>query len=417
MRAVCWNGKNDMRVETVPDPEILNERDAIVKITSTAICGSDLHLYNAFIPTIKKGDILGHEFMGEVVETGRGVKNLKVGDRVVVPFTISCGECFFCKKELWSLCDNSNTNAWIAEKMMGYSPAGLFGYTHMLGGYAGGQAEYARVPFADVGPLKVPDGIEDEKVLFLSDIFPTGYFAADNCDIEPGDTVAIWGCGPVGQFAIQSAWMLGAGRVIAIDRFPERLQLAQSWGRAEVINYEEVDSVLDVLKDMTGGLGPDRCIDAVGMEAHGTTLDAKYDKAKQTMRLETDRPHVLREAIMACRKGGTLSIVGVYSGFVDKIPMGAAMNKGLTFKMGQTHMHRYMKPLLERVLNGEIDPSRVISHRLGIDEAPWGYKTFCDKEDDCIKVVLKPDFDGRGHRQHPHHRHGTNGGNGAEYDA
>lgn len=394
MRAVCWNGKTDMRVETVPDPEILNPRDAIVKITATAICGSDLHLYNGYMPTLKKGDILGHEFMGEVVELGREVKNLKVGDRVVVPFTISCGQCFFCKKELWSLCDNTNPNAWMAEKLMGYSPAGLFGYTHMMGGYAGGQAEYTRVPFADVGPLKIPGGIEDEKVLFLSDIFPTGYFAADNCDIEPGDTVAVWGCGPVGQFAIQSAWMLGAGRVIAIDRFPERLLLAQTWGRAEVIDYEEVDSVIDVLKDMTGGLGPDRCIDAVGMEAHGTTLDARYDKVKQTLRLETDRPHVLREAILACRKGGTLSIVGVYGGFIDKVPMGAAMNKGLTFKMGQTHMHRYMKPLLERILNGEIDPSRVITHRLGIDDAPWGYKTFCDKEDDCIKVVLKPDGNG-----------------------
>jgi len=419
MRAVCWNGKYDMRVETVPDPEILNPRDAIVKITSTAICGSDLHLYDGYMPTLKKGDILGHEFMGEVVETGREIKNLKVGDRVVVPFTISCGNCFFCKKELWSLCDNTNPNAWMAEKLMGYTPAGLFGYTHMLGGYAGGQAEYARVPYADVGPLKVPDGIEDEKVLFLSDIFPTGYFAAENCDIEPGDTVAVWGCGPVGQFAIQSAWMLGAGRVIAIDRFPERLLLAKTWGRAEVIDYEEVDSVLDVLKDMTGGLGPDRCIDAVGMEAHGTTLDAKYDKVKQTMRLETDRPHVLREAIMACRKGGTLSIVGVYGGFLDKVPMGAAMNKGLTFKMGQTHMHRYMKPLLERILNGEIDPSRVITHRLDIDEAPWGYKTFRDKEDDCIKIVLKPFADGNGHSHlhHHHHNHGPNGGNGGEYDA
>ena len=417
MRAVCWNGKTDMRVETVPDPEILNARDAIVRITSTAICGSDLHLYNGFMPSLKKGDILGHEFMGEVVETGREVKNLKVGDRVVVPFTICCGQCFYCKKELWSLCDNTNPNAWMAEKLMGYSPAGLFGYTHMLGGYAGGQAEYARVPYADVGPLKVPDGIEDEKVLFLSDIFPTGYFAAENCDIEPGDTVAIWGCGPVGQFAIHSAWMLGAGRVIAIDRFPERLELAQSWGRAEVINYEEVDSVLDVLKDMTGGVGPDRCIDAVGMEAHGVTLDAKYDKVKQTMRLETDRPHALREAIMACRKGGSVSIIGVYGGFLDKVPMGAAMNKGLTFKMGQTHMLRYMKPLLDRILNGEIDPSRLITHRLDIDDAPWGYKTFRDKQDDCIKVVLKPFGNGNGHAHHHHHHgHGPNG-NGGDYIA
>jgi threonine dehydrogenase-like Zn-dependent dehydrogenase len=413
MKAVCWNGKTDMRVETVPDPEILNPRDAIVKITSTAICGSDLHLYDGYIPTMKKGDILGHEFMGEVVELGHSVKNLKIGDRVVVPFTISCGNCFFCKREMFSLCDNSNPNAWIAEKMMGHSPAALYGYSHMTGGYAGGQAEYARVPFADVGPLKVPDGMDDEKALFLSDIFPTGYMAAENCNIQPGDTVAIWGCGPVAQFAIQSAWMLGAGRVIAIDRVPERLLLAQTWGRAEVIDYEEVDSVLDTLKDMTGGLGPDCCIDAVGMEAHGTTLDAKYDKLKQSAKLTFDRVHVLREAIMACRKGGTLSVAGVYGGFVDKIPMGAAFNKGLTFKMGQTHVQKYMRPLLERVEKGEIDPSRVITHRLDIDDAPWGYKTFRDKEDNCIKIVLKPDGNGHfhAHGSHGHsHSHGANGG-------
>jgi threonine dehydrogenase-like Zn-dependent dehydrogenase len=412
MKAVCWNGKTDMRVETVPDPEILNPRDAIVKITSTAICGSDLHLYDGYIPTLKKGDILGHEFMGEIVELGREVKNLKIGDRVVVPFTISCGNCFFCRKELYSLCDNSNPNSWIAEKMMGHSPAGLYGYAHMTGGYAGGQAEYARVPFADIGPLKVPDGLDDEKVLFLSDIFPTGYMAAENCQIQPGDTVAIWGCGPVGQFAIHSAWMLGASRVIAIDRVPERLLLAQTWGRAETIDYEEVDSVLDVLKDMTGGFGPDACIDAVGMEAHGTTLDAKVDKTKQNLKLTFDRAHVLREAIMACRKGGTVSIPGVYGGFVDKFPMGAAMNKGLTLKMGQTHMHRYMRPLLERVEKGEIDPSRLITHRLGLDDAPWGYKTFRDKEDSCIKVVLKPD--GNGHFHAHGHSHGPNG-NGLEH--
>jgi len=416
MRAVCWNGKTDMRVETVPDPEILNPRDAIVKITSTAICGSDLHLYDGYIPTLKKGDILGHEFMGEVVELGRGLRNkdLKIGDRVVVPFTISCGSCFFCKREMFSLCDNSNPNAWIAEKMMGHSPAALYGYSHMTGGYAGGQAEYARVPFADVGPLKVPDGMEDDKALFLSDIFPTGYMAAENCNIQPGDTVAVWGCGPVAQFAIQSAWMLGAGRVIAIDRVPERLQLAKTWGRAEVIDYEEVDSVLDTLKDMTGGLGPDCCIDAVGMEAHGTTLDAKYDKLKQTAKLTFDRVHVLREAIMACRKGGTLSIAGVYGGFVDKIPMGAAFNKGLTFKMGQTHVQKYMRPLLERVEKGEIDPSRVITHRLDLDDAPWGYKTFRDKEDDCIKIVMKPGeaLHAHGHSHGPkghRHSHGPNG--------
>ncbi len=406
MRAVCWNGKTDMRVETVPDPEILNPRDAIVKITSTAICGSDLHLYDGYIPTMKKGDILGHEFMGEVVELGREVRNLKIGDRVVVPFTISCGSCFFCKKGLFSLCDNTNPNSWMAEKLMGHSPCGIFGYSHMLGGYAGGQAEYARVPFADIGPLKVPDGLEDEKVLFLSDIFPTGYMAAENCQIEPGDTVAIWGCGPVGQFAIQSAWMLGAGRVIAIDRFPERLAMAKSWGRAETIDYEEVDSVLDVLNDMTGGFGPDACLDAVGMEAHGTTIDAKVDKVKQDVKLTFDRAHVLREAILACRKGGTVSLAGVYGGFVDKVPMGAAMNKGLTFKMGQTHMQKYMRPLLERVEKGEIDLSRVITHRLSLEDAPGAYRTFRDKVDSCIKVVLKPGDHGHFH---------AHGGNGREH--
>jgi threonine dehydrogenase-like Zn-dependent dehydrogenase len=408
MRALCWNGTTDVRVETVPDPRILNPHDAIVRITSTAICGSDLHLYDGYIPTMMKGDILGHEFMGEVVEVGREVKKVQLGDRVVVPFTISCGNCWYCEHQLWSLCDNSNPNAWMAEKMYGHSPAGLYGYSHLTGGYAGGQAEYARVPFADVGPLKIPDGLPDEKVLFLSDIFPTGYFAAENCNIQPGDTVAIWGCGPVGQFAIQSAWMLGAERVIAIDRFPERLLLAQTWGRAETIDYEEVDSVIDVLRDMTGGRGPDSCLDAVGMEAHGTTLDAKYDKVKQTLRMETDRPHVLREVIMACRKGGTVSLAGVYGGFVDKIPMGAAFNKGLTFKMGQCNVQNYMRPLLERIANGDVDPSRVITHRLDLDDAPWGYKTFRDKEDDCIKVVLKP----HGFNTHSHSHRRTNGGNG-----
>ncbi len=403
MKALCWNGTKDVKIENVPDPRILNPRDAIVRITSTAICGSDLHLYDGYIPTMKKGDILGHEFMGEIVELGREVRNLKVGDRVVVPFTISCGRCFFCERQLFSLCDNSNPNAWMAEELYGFSPAGLFGYSHMMGGYAGGQAEYARVPFADVGPLKIPDGIDDEKVLFLSDIFPTGYMAAENCNIQPGDTVAVWGCGPVGQFAIQSAWMLGAGRVIAIDRFAERLELARSWGRAEVIDYEKVDSVLETLKEMTGGIGPDACIDAVGMEAHGHTLDARYDRAKQALMLETDRPHALREAIQACRKGGTVSIPGVYGGFIDKMPIGAAFNKGLTLKMGQTHVQRYMKPLLDRVLQGEIDPSRLLTHRLPLDEAPDGYKVFRDKKDSCIKIVLKPGANGNGH----HHHHGN----------
>lgn len=412
MKALCWNGITDVRVETVPDPQILNPRDAIIKVTSAAICGSDLHLYDGYIPTMKKGDIMGHEFMGEVVEVGPGIKNLSVGDRVVVPFNIACGNCYFCQKELFSLCDNSNTNAWIAEKMMGHSPAGLFGYSHMTGGYAGGQAEYVRVPFADVGALKVPDGMPDEKVLFLGDIFPTGYMAAENAQIQRGDTVAVWGCGPVAQFAIQSAWMLGAERVIAIDREPERLLMAQSWGKAEVINFEEVDNIVETLSDMTGGAGPDCCIEAVGMEAHSGGLQI-YDKAKQTLRLQTDRPQALREAILACRKGGTVSIPGVYGGFIDKVPMGAAFNKGLTFKMGQTHTHRYMRPLLERIEAGEIDPSRVITHRMSLEEAPGGYEIFKHKQDECIKVVLKPGGNGNGHfHHHHHHHHGPNGGNG-----
>jgi threonine dehydrogenase-like Zn-dependent dehydrogenase len=389
MKAVCWHGANDVRVDNVPDPKILNPRDAIIKITSSAICGSDLHLYDGYIPTMKSGDILGHEFMGEVVEVGSGVNNLKIGDRVVVPFTISCGSCFFCKRDLWSLCDNSNPNAWMAEKFYGHSPSGLFGYSHLMGGYAGGQAEYARVPFADVGPLKIPDGLSDEQVLFLTDIFPTGYMAAENCNIQPGDTVAVWGCGPVGQFAIASAYMLGAERVIAIDRFPERLQMAKERGKAEVINYEEVDAG-EALKEMTGGRGPDACIDAVGMEAHGTDAIALYDKIKQAVRLETDRPFVLRQAIVACRKGGHVSIPGVYGGFVDKMPMGAVVNKALTLKSGQTHVHKYLRPLLQRIQNGEIDPTFVITHRLKLEEAPHGYEIFKKKEDNCIKVVLKP---------------------------
>lgn len=388
MKALCWHGANDVRIDNVPDPTIINPRDAIVKITSTAICGSDLHLYDGFIPTMQSGDIMGHEFMGEVVELGSEVKNLKKGDRVVIPFTISCGSCFFCNRDLWSLCDNSNPNAGLAEKMFGHSPAGLFGYSHLTGGYAGGQAEYARVPFADVGPLKIPDGLSDEQVLFLTDIFPTGYMAAENCDIQPGDTVAVWGCGPVGQFAIRSAFMLGADRVIAIDRIPERLQMAAA-ANAEIINYEEIDAG-EAVTEMTGGRGPDSCIDAVGMEAHGTGLDALYDKAKQAVRLESDRPTALRQAIVACRKGGTVSIPGVYGGFVDKVPLGSAFNKGLTLKMGQTHVHRYLRPLLDRVQKGEIDPSFVITHRMKLDEAPHAYEIFKQKKDNCIKVVLKP---------------------------
>lgn len=388
MKALCWHGSNDVRVDNVPDPTIINPRDAIVKITSTAICGSDLHLYEGLIPTMQSGDILGHEFMGEVVELGSQVKNLKKGDRVIVPFTISCGSCFFCNRDLWSLCDNSNPNAGLAEKMFGHSPAGLFGYSHLTGGYAGGQAEYARVPFADVGPLKIPDGLSDEQVLFLTDIFPTGYMAAENCDIQPGDTVAVWGCGPVGQFAIRSAFMLGADRVIAIDRIPERLQMAAA-AKAEIINYEEIDAG-EAVTEMTGGRGPDSCIDAVGMEAHGTGLDALYDKAKQAVRLESDRPTALRQVILACRKGGTVSIPGVYGGFVDKVPLGAAFNKALTLKMGQTHVQRYLRLLLDRVQKGEIDPSFVITHRMKLDEAPHGYEIFQQKKDNCIKVVLKP---------------------------
>jgi threonine dehydrogenase-like Zn-dependent dehydrogenase len=388
MKAVCWQGIGKVGVEHVPDPHIINPRDAVVRVTSTAICGSDLHLYNGYIPTVYRGDILGHEFMGEVVEVGSGVSNLSVGDRVVVPFPIACGNCFFCGTEQFSLCENSNPNAHIAEKMWGHSPAGIFGYSHMLGGYAGGQAEYVRVPFADVGPIKVPDTLTDEQVLFLSDVLPTGYMAAENCDIDEGDTVAVWGCGPVGLFAIASARLLGAGRIIAIDRFPERLRKAREAG-AETLNYESTD-VLSALKEMTGGRGPDACIDAVGMEAHMHGPIGAYDRVKQAMRLETDRPSALREAIMACRKGGTLSVPGVYGGLIDKIPFGAIVNKALKVKSGQTHVQHYMRPLLERIERGDIDPSFIVSHRLRLDDAPLAYEAFRDKEDDCIKVVMTP---------------------------
>ena len=389
MKALCWYGAHKVRVDNVPDPELVNPRDAIIKITTTAICGSDIHLYDGFIPTMQKGDIIGHEFMGEVVEVGRGVENLQRGDRVVVPFTIACGRCYYCQQGLWALCDNSNPNAALAEGMYGCSASGLFGYSHIYGGYAGGQAEYARVPFADIGPIKIPDNLTDEQVLFLSDIFPTGYMAAENCGIKPGDTIAIWGCGPVGQFAIKSAYMLGAERVIAIDRFPERLRMAQEQGHAEVINYEGID-VVEALKQLTGGRGPDACIDAVGLESHGTSPDAIYDETRQKAHVTTDRPHVLRQAIQACGKGGVVSIPGVYGGLLDKLPFGAAFAKGLTFKMGQTHVHRYLQPLLERIQKGEIDPSFVITHRLKLDEAPYAYDIFKHKEDGCIKVVLKP---------------------------
>jgi len=389
MKATCWYDKSDVRVEDVPDPKILNPRDAIVKITSTAICGSDLHLYDGYIPTMEKGDILGHEFMGEVVELGREVKNLQVGDRVVVPFPIACGNCFFCQRELYSCCENSNPNAAMAEELWGQAPAGIFGYSHLLGGFAGGQAEYARVPFADVGPVKVDGELTDDQVLFLSDIFPTGYMAAENCNIQGGDTIAVWGCGPVGQFAIKSAYLLGAERVIAIDRFPERLRLAREKGGAETLNYEEVD-IFDSLKEMTGGRGPDACIDAVGMEAHSHGVVGMYDRAKQAMMSETGRPVALREAIVACRKAGTVSVPGVYGGLLDKIPFGAIVNKALTIKSGQTHVQRYLRPLLKRIRNGEIDPSYIITHRLPLEEAAKGYELFRDKEEDCIKVVLKP---------------------------
>jgi len=389
MKAVRYYGKEDVRVETIDDPKILNPRDAIVKVSATAICGSDLHIYGGYIPTMEKGDVLGHEFMGEVVEVGSANRRLKVGDRVVVPFTIACGACYFCKEQLWSLCDNSNPNARLAEKLYGFSGSGLFGYSHMDGGYPGGQAEFVRVPFADVGPLRVPSNLSDDQVLFLSDIFPTGYMAAENCDIDPGDTIAVWGCGPVGQFAIQSAFLLGADRVIAIDRIPERLALAAAKSNAEVLNYEE-DDILETLRDMTGGEGPDACIDAVGLESHGTTLDAWYDRAKTSMFLATDRPHALRQAIDACRKGGVVSIPGVYGGWLDKFPLGAAFAKGLTLKMGQTHVHKYMPELLERIERGDIDPSFIITHHVTLDDAPEMYKTFREKQDDCIKVVMRP---------------------------
>lgn len=388
MKALCWQGVGEVGIEDVPDPTILNPRDAIIKVTSTAICGSDLHLYDGYIPTMYRGDILGHEFMGEVVEVGRNVGNLAVGDRVVVPFPISCGNCFFCEREMFSLCENSNPNARLAEKLWGHSPAGIFGYSHMLGGYAGGQAEYVRVPFADIGPLKVPDTLSDEQVLFLSDILPTGYMAAENCNIEPGDTIAVWGCGPVGLFAIKSALLLGAGRVIGIDRFPERLRKARTAG-AETLDYEMVD-VQEALKEMTGGRGPDACIDAVGMEAHVHGVVGAYDRAKQAMRLSTERPGALRQAIIACRKGGTVSVPGVYGGFVDKLPFGSIVNKAITVKSGQTHVQHYMRPLLERIEKGEIDPSFIITHRLSLDEAPTGYEVFKHKEEECVKVVLKP---------------------------
>ena len=390
MKAVCWMGKSNVETLNVPDPTILNPHDAIIKITRTAICGSDLHLYNGFIPTMEAGDILGHEFMGIVEEVGQEVTNLRRGDRVVVPFTIACGSCQFCKTKLWSACDNTNPNAHLMEAAYGYSGSGLFGFSHMMGGYAGGQAQYVRVPFANVGPLKIESNLPDEKVLFLSDIFPTGYMAAENAQIQEGDTVAVWGCGPVGQFAIASAFMLGAARVIAIDRIPERLALAREVG-AVTVDYSEDDmSVLTALKELTGGTGPDSCIDAVGLEAHSSDLQGVYDTVKNALLLETDRPAVLRQAIQGVRKGGTVSIPGVYGGLLDKVPFGAAFGKGITMKMGQTHMHNYMKPLLDRIEEGQIDPAYIISHRVTLDQVPEMYKIWRDKKENVTKIVIDP---------------------------
>ena len=391
MKAVCWMGAKDVQTLTVPDPKIVNPHDAILRVTRTAICGSDIHLYDGVIPTMEAGDILGHEFMGIVEEVGPEVKNLKRGDRVVVPFTIACGNCFFCKGDMWSLCDNTNPNAQVAETMYGYSGSALFGFSHLYGGYAGGQAQYVRVPHADVGPIKIESDLPDEKVLFLSDIFPTGYMGADNGNIKPGDTVAVWGCGPVGLFAIASAYMLGAGQVIAIDRFPERLRLAREYCGAITIDYSEDDiTVVEALRDLTGGIGPDVCIDAVGMEAHSSTAIGWYDKVKMALQLETDRPFVLRQAFQAIRKGGTLSIPGVYGGVLDKVNFGAAFGKGIHMNMGQTHMHKYLKPLLQRIENKEIDPSFLISHRIGIEEAGAMYRVWRDKGDGVTKIVIDP---------------------------
>jgi threonine dehydrogenase-like Zn-dependent dehydrogenase len=391
MRAITWAGPNKVEVRQVPDPMILNGRDAIVRITSTAICGSDLHLLDGYVPAMQNGDIMGHEFMGEVVEVGPGVNpdRLRIGDRVVVPFPIACGTCGACAAELYSCCENSNPNAGIAEKMFGHPVAGIFGYSHLTGGFAGGQAEYARVPFADVGPLKVPAGLSDEQALFLSDILPTGYMGAEMCDIQPTDVVAVWGAGPVGQFAIDSARLLGADMVIAIDREPYRLSLAEAAG-AIPVNFTEVD-VRSRLLELTGGRGPDKCIDAAGQEAsHGSPHIQAYDRVKQAVRSETDRPHALRQAITSCRSGGIVSVIGAYGGFIDKFPVGAWMNRSLTLRTGQCHVQRYMRPLLERIQRGEIDPTRIITHTLPLDEAPRGYDLFKHKQDHCEKVVLKP---------------------------
>jgi threonine dehydrogenase-like Zn-dependent dehydrogenase len=390
MKALTWHGKEDVRIDNVPDPRIEASGDILIRVTATAICGSDLHIYDGFVPQMESGDILGHEFMGEVIDVGRDVTRFRKGDRVVVPFVIACGHCYFCERHLWSLCDNTNPDAEKLFKLQGHAGAGLFGYSHLYGGYPGGQAEMVRVPHADHGPIKVNSGLRDDQVLFLSDILPTGWMAAENANIQPGDTVAVWGCGPVGQMTIQSAWLMGAGRVIGIDRVPERLRMAEADGRAETIDFS-TDDVYERLMEMTDGRGPDSCIDAVGAEAHGAgSFDAVLDKVKSTVYLATDRLHVLRQIIMCCRKGGHLSIPGVYLGFLDKVPFGAAFGKGLTFKMGQTHAQNYLAPLLKRIERAEIDPSFVITHRLPLSEAPAAYKTFRDKQDGCIKVFLTP---------------------------
>jgi threonine dehydrogenase-like Zn-dependent dehydrogenase len=389
MRALCWNGVNDLRVETVPDPEIVNPHDAILRVTMSTTCGSDLHFIDGYIPTMRAGDVIGHEFVGEVVETGRDVKKIKKGDRVVVPSFICCGQCWYCRNDLWSLCDNTNPNAEMQSALLGYPTAGIYGYTHAFGGYAGAHAGFVRVPHADVDCFPVPEGLRDEQIVFLSDAAPTGYMGADFCDIKPGDTVAVWGCGGVGLMAQKSAWLLGAGRVIAIDRLPERLQVARDRIGSEIVNYEKVDSVLDTLQDMTGGRGPDACIDAVGMEAHGTGLQYQYDRAKQALRLHTDRGIALRESIMACRKGGTVSILGVY-GVMDKFPVGVMMNKGLTIRTAQQHGQKYVPRLLEHTADGKLDASFLATHRFSLEDGPRGYEMFKNKQDSCLRVVFTP---------------------------
>lgn len=389
MRALCWDGVNELGVHRVADPGLVNPHDVLARVVLSSVCGSDLHLLGGYVPTMQAGDVIGHEFLAEVVETGEQVRNLARGDRVVVSSIIGCGECFFCHHEDWSLCDNSNPNVALLDELYGHGGSGIFGYSHAFGGYAGSHAEYIRIPFADRGAFKVPESLTDEQAVFCSDAFPTGFMAADMCGIEPGDTVAVWGCGGVGQMAIQSAWLLGAERVIAIDRIPERLDMARHRGKADVLNYEHVD-IVEALDELTGGRGPDRCIDAVGMESHGTGLSYEYDKAKQSIRLATDRTNVLRQAIYTCRKGGTVSIVGVYGGFIDKFPMGAAMNKGLTLRMGQMHGQRYIPALLEYVAEGKVDPSFLLTHRWPLELGPSGYDMFKEKTNRCIRVVFDP---------------------------